>query len=78
MRRPTRAAIRWMIRTRWSASRKRTLVCLQPAEALDVDLVGAVDQDVGHGRIGHQRRQRADAESFFQQIVGQPPPLLIH
>ena len=48
---------------------------LELAEPLDIHLIKAVDEDVGHGRIGHQRRQRTDAERFFQQLVGQAPPL---
>ena len=76
IRRPTRAAIRWMIRTRWSVSAKADVGLLQAAETLDVDLAGAVHQHVGNGRIGHQRRQRPHAERFLQKIVDQAAAFL--
>ncbi len=53
---------------------KMNVGLFQSSEPFDVDLIGAIHQNVGHGRIGHQRRQRPDAERLFQQIVGQPPP----
>ena len=49
----------------------------QASETLDIDLIGAIDEDVGHGRIGHQRRQRADAQRLLQQVVDEPPALVL-
>ena len=77
IRRPTRAAIRWMIRTRCSVSRKRTAVSFELSEPLDIDLVKAVDQDVGDRGIGHQRGQRADAQRLLEQILSQAAPLVL-
>ena len=45
---------------------------LQASEPFDIHLLGAVDENVGDCRIGHQRRERSDAERFFQQVVDQP------
>ena len=47
----------------------------QPAVPLDVDAVRPIDQHVGHGRVGHQRRQRSNAQRLLHQVVGQPLPL---
>ncbi len=49
---------------------------LQSPEPLDVHLLRAVDENVGDGRIGHQRRQRSNAEGFFQQVVHQAAAFL--
>ena len=48
---------------------------LEPAEALDVHLVRRVDEDVGDGRIGQQRRQRTHADRLVGQLLGQPDAL---
>ena len=45
---------------------------LQASEPLHVHLLGAVDENVGDRRIGHQRRQRPDAQRLFQQVAHQP------
>ena len=50
---------------------------LERAEALDVDPVGGVDQDVGHRGIGHQRRERPHAEGLLEQLVAQTRALLL-
>ena len=42
----------------------------EQAFALDVDLLVAVDQDVGDGRVLQQRLERAEAEDFVQNLVG--------
>ncbi len=63
MRRPMRAAIRWMIRTRCSLSRNRTSVSSSRPKRSMYTWSKPVDEDVGHGRIGHQRGQRADAQA---------------
>lgn len=44
---------------------------LQLAESLEIDLVEAVDQDIGHRGIGHQGGQRPDSQGLFEQVVGQ-------
>ena len=72
IRRPTRAAIRWMIRTRWSASRKRTSVFSRRPNRSTYTCCGPVDEDIGDCRIGHQRRQRSDPQRLFQQVAHQP------
>ena len=43
----------------------------QFAAALDVDLVEAVDEDVGDARIFEQRLERAKAEDFVENLAGQ-------
>ena len=43
--------------------------------ALDVDLAAAIDQDVGHRRIGHQRLQRPQPEHLVLDIAQQQPAL---
>ena len=62
MRRPTSPTILSMIRRRWVSSTKSTAVLLELAVALDVDLLGAVDHDLGDvvvaaagGRSGRSR-----------------------
>ncbi len=35
----------------------------------------AIDENIGHGRIGHERCQRADARGLFKQILGKLLPL---
>ena len=41
---------------------------LELAFALDVDLVGAVDQDVGDRRILQQQLERAEAEQLVEDV----------
>ena len=44
---------------------------LKLTEAFDVDLIEAIDQDVGHGRVRHQNRQRTGAECFVDKVFTQ-------
>ena len=45
---------------------------LQAAEPLDIDLVRAVDEDVGDVRVLHVGLERPEAERFGDQFVDQP------
>ncbi len=45
------------------------------ALALDVDVLGPVDHDFGHGLVGQQRLERAKAEDLGHDLFEQPPPL---
>ena len=47
----------------------------EPAEPLDVHLVRSVDEHVTDGGVREQRRQRAHADRFVRQLLGQPYPL---
>ena len=40
---------------------------LELALALDIDLLGAVDHDVGDGLVGEQRLERAEAEHVVDE-----------
>ena len=71
MRRPTRAAMRWITCSRWSLVAEARSGQLQPAGALDVDHRGAVDQDVGHARVAHQVLDRAETEDLVHDLVEQ-------
>jgi len=42
---------------------------LQPAEALHIDLIAGIDQDVGNGRVGQQRFQGAQAEHLVLDVL---------
>ena len=48
---------------------------LDPAGALDVDLVGAVDHDLGHGVVGQQRLEHAEADRLVDDAADQPRAL---
>ena len=48
---------------------------LDPAVALDVDLVGAVDHDLGHGVVGQQRLEHAEADRLVDDAADQPRAL---
>ena len=50
---------------------------LEFAFALDVDLVIAVDQDVGNRRVGHQQFQRPEPEHFVLNVPNQHAPFQI-
>ena len=50
---------------------------LQASEPFHVDLFGPIDEDIGDGRIGHQRRQRSHAQRLFQQVADQPAALVL-
>src|SRR5262249_21651803 len=45
---------------------------LQPAEALDVDCLGAVDEDVADVGVLQQRLQRPQTEGFVEHLGDQP------
>ena len=64
-----------MTRTMWSCVAEADVGALEPAEPLDVHLVGAVDEDVADGRVGQQRRQRTHADRLVGQLLGQPDAL---
>ena len=68
MRRPTALTIRSMIRIRWRSSLNTTLRQLEHAVALDVDLIEAVDEDVGNRRIAEQLFERAEAEQLVEHV----------
>ena len=54
---------------------ERDVGALDPAGALDVDLVGAVDHDLGHGVVGQQRLQDAQADRLVDDAADQPRAL---
>ena len=72
MRRPTWATILLMMRRRCDSSVKRAGVWLQPAAALDPDVVRAVDHDLGHGVVGQQPLERPVAEDVVGDLADQP------
>ena len=47
----------------------------QPAAALDVDAVRAVDHDLGEVRVAQERLDRAVAEDVVGDLLGDPGPL---
>ena len=69
-RRPTRETMRSMICIRWPLSLKDRPGRLQLAGALDVDLVEAVDQNVGDARIFEQRFERTRGRRFRRESRG--------
>ena len=72
MRRPTCETIFSMMCSRCALSLNRTGVSAQLAAALDVDLVVAVDQDVGDGGLLEQRFQRAQPKHFVEHFFDDP------
>ena len=48
---------------------------LQPAVALDEDLVGPVDHDLRHGRVGEQRLEHAEPDRLVDHLADQPRAL---
>ncbi|MNT33584.1 hypothetical protein D3C72_1695180 [compost metagenome] len=48
---------------------------LQPAAPLHVDAGGRVDQDVRHGRVGHQQLDGAEAQHLVLDVADQRAPL---
>ena len=54
---------------------ERDVGALDPAVALDVDLVGAVDHDLGHGVVGQQRLEHAEADRLVDDAADQPRAL---
>ena len=69
VRRPTRVMI--FVATSSSGGRRRGTRPSAPVSSLplrlDVDLLGAVDQDIGDGLVAHQRLERAEAEHVRDQ-----------
>ena len=61
-RRPSGATMRSMIRITWSSSSKTMSVSSSTAVALDVDLVRAVDHDLGDGLVVEQRLNRTEGQ----------------
>ena len=68
MRRPTWATILLRIRRRCESSWKRTEVCESLPIALDPDVVGAVDHDLGDGVVGEQALERPVAEDVVGEL----------
>ena len=66
-RRPPEAASRWASRRTASSSRNRSVGALQPGAPVEVDLVGTVDQHVGHARQPQQRLERTGADDVAAQ-----------
>ena len=75
MRRPTMLTMRSMMRNRCASFWKTISRLFQPALALDVHLVVAVDEDVGDRRIRQQRFQRAKTEDLVEHVEDQRIPL---
>ena len=48
---------------------------LEPAAALDVDLAGPVDHDLGDGLVAQQRLQRAEADDLVGDLLQHAHPL---
>ena len=71
MRRPTLLTMRSMICIRWRSSLKTMSVSDQLAFALDVDLVVAVDQNVGDRRIAEQDLERPEPEQLVEDVGDQ-------
>ena len=67
-RRPTCETILSMMRITCESSTKLTVGALELAVALDVDLVGRVDHDLGHAVVAQQRLDRAVAEDVVRQL----------
>jgi hypothetical protein len=49
---------------------------VQPAGALDPDVVGPVDHDLGDGVVGEQSLQRTVAEDVVGQLLDEPRAIL--
>ena len=69
MRRPTWLTILSMIRRQVLIVAEGDVGQLEQAPAFDVDLLAAVHQDVGDGRVLQQRLERTQAEHFVQHFV---------
>ena len=69
-RRPTAETILSMTCSRWRLSRKVTLVRLSCAAALNINGVEGVDQDVADGFVLQQLLERAQAEDFIEDFLG--------
>ena len=54
---------------------ERDVGALDPAVALDVDLVGPVDHDLGHRVVGQQRLEHAQADGLVDHAADQPRAL---
>ena len=64
MRRPTADTMRSMMLIRCASLLKLDVGQLELAAPLDVHLLRAVDENVGHGLVGQQRLERTQAEHF--------------
>ena len=64
---PAEAASRWASRRTASSSGNRTVGRLEAATAVEVDVVGAVDQHVGDAGRPQQRLERAGADDLAPQ-----------
>ena len=71
IRRPTLSAMRRITRIRCSLSRNVASVDLQAALALDVDLVRAVDEDIGDEGVAKEFIERAVAEDLVHHLADQ-------
>ena len=71
-RRPTRPAMRCTICSRCRSSLKATFVSSSRPLPFDVHRLGAVDQDIGNGRIAHQRFERPQPERLVKHFLHQP------
>ncbi len=75
IRRPSGVMIRSMTRrTCWSLRKTQSTRSILP-RALDVDVVRPVDHDLGDGRVGEQRLQRAEAGHVVDHLVDEARPL---
>ena len=70
-RRPTRETMRSMICMRCPLSLNDKPGQFKLASALDVDLVEAIDQDVGDGVVLEQGLERPEAKDFVEDFAGQ-------
>ncbi len=71
-RRPTRPTILSIVRRRWTSLGERGVDGEDPAGALDVDLVRAVDHDLGDVGVAQERLERAVAEDLVGDLLGDP------
>ncbi len=68
MRRPTVLTMRSMMRIRWRSSLNTASIGLEHAVLLDVDLIEAIDQDVGDVRVDEDRLERSEAEQLVEDV----------
>ena len=71
-RRPTRPTILSIVRRRWASSVNCPSTLEDPAAALDVDRVGAVDHDLGDVRVAQEGLDRPVAEDVVGDLLGDP------
>ena len=68
-RRPTPCTMRSMMRRYWLRIGEDDLAPLDPALALDPDLVVGVAHDLGDGVVGEQRLERPVAERVLEHLL---------